>query len=224
MNKLNQFLAAASISVFAGTANATVIDFIDLTQNASTGLGESAWSTLSLSADGIGLDITGHATNDNTGDTQQYAYLDWGNAGLGVCKDAGTGIRSVDTAYKGSGTNLCDPSSDDNTTVGEYLDFMFDTDVIVQNFWFNNNHDGGFDLTDMVTIGGLDFSVATGYAGGINGIGSFAVAANTAIRVAYKNEEFYVSGMEFSAAPVSAPATLALMGLGLLGIAARRRA
>jgi hypothetical protein len=192
------------------SANAVTIDFIDLTENpGSSGFGESAWSTLSLPSV-FGLEITGHATNDNAGDTEQFAYLDWGTAGLGVCKDA-----SPLGANPGSGANRCAPSSDDNVTIGEFLEFTFDQDVVVENLWFNNNHDGGFGAGDMVTIDGMAFDVSTGYADGVNGIGSFSLLTDQVLRIAYNNEEFYVSGMAVSAVPV--PAAIWLFGTALVG-------
>lgn len=86
--------------------------FITLTESAG-GLGESAWNPLVLSVGGATVTITGHALSGDD-DPTQFAYLDWGTAGLGVCKDASVG------AHPGSGTNRCTPSSDDNVTVGEY--------------------------------------------------------------------------------------------------------
>lgn len=216
MPNIKHILATSLLALSTSFANATVFNFISLTQGPG-GLGESAWSTLGLTDGPLSISITGHANNDN--DNAQYAYLDWGNAGLGVCKDA----SSVNTAFTGSGTNRCNPSSDDNVTVAEYLRFSFNKDVVINNFWFNNNHDGGFGAGDQVTIGGTDYNVSTGYAGGANGIGPFFVAANTYIDVAYKNEEFYISGMEVNVREVSEPATIALLGLSLIGVSAARR-
>ncbi len=189
-------------------ASAITVDFIELTEGTG-GLGESSWATLSLPSI-YGLEITGHATNDGDGDTEQFAYLDWGGAGLGVCKDANP---SGDNS--GSSSNSCDPRSDDNVTEGEYLEFTFDQDVVVENLWFNNNHDGGFGDGDMVTIDGMNFDVSRGYAGGANGIGSFSLATDQVLRIAYNNEEFYVSGMAVSAVPV--PAAIWLFGTALAG-------
>ncbi|HOY22267.1 MAG TPA: PEP-CTERM sorting domain-containing protein [Cellvibrio sp.] len=211
-------LAATAMLVSANTVSAGVIDFIALTQTG--GYGESAWSSLNLSSGGANVAISGHATNDN--DSRQYAYLDWGNAGLGACKDVVTASK-VDKKNAGSSSNNCAPSSDDNVTTSEYLRFIFDTNVVITKIWFNNNHDGGFDSTDKVNINGNLFSVNTGYANGINGIGSFNVAANTAFDVKYHNEEFYISAIEFSKVKVPEPSTILLFGLGLLGLVGARR-
>ena len=206
-------LAALAVMLFSSQASAVTFNFIDLTEKAG-GLGESSWSTLSAAdhadLNHFGLTITGHATNDD--DAAQFVYLDWGNAGLGVCKDA---AGAPSGANPNSGANSCNPSSDDNVTVGEYLEFSFTQDVMVDNIWFNNNHDGGFDPTDKVTIGLAEYAVMTGYADGPNGIGSFFLMAGDKLKVAYNNEEFYVSGMAVSAVPV--PAAIWLFGSALLG-------
>lgn len=196
----------------AGYAQAGTIDFIKLTENNPGGYGEGAWSSLVLNVGGATVTITGHATDDN--DPTQYAYLDWGNAGLGACKDA-VSAGSVNTQSAGRTTNNCNPSSDDNITFNESLQFVFDRDVTVNNLWFNNNHDGGFGAGDLVKIAGTDFLVATGYAGGANGIGPFSVSGNTPFRVAFSNEQFYISAMEVTAVPDEAT-TLVLLTAGVL--------
>jgi len=215
-------IAALVITVFSVSANAVVINFIELTEST---LGETAWQELSVGPAALGIKITGHATNDN--DTQQFAYLDWGNAGLGVCKDA-----SPAGAETGNTSNRCSSGAgDDNVTVGEYLVISFNQAVAVNNLWFNNNHDGGFGAGDEVTIGTIgpggslgNYGVQTGYAGGANGIGSFNVAADQKLKVAYGGRQFYMSGMEVSAVPV--PAAIWLFGtalFGLVGISRKKR-
>jgi hypothetical protein len=197
-----------------GYAHAGTINFITLTEANPGGYGEGAWTSLVLNVGGATVTITGHATDDSpAGDILQYAYLDWDKAGLGVCKDV-VNLGQVNTQSAGRSSNNCNPSSDDNVTTNEYLKFVFDRDVTVNNLWFNNNHDGGFGAGDMVKIDGTDYPVMTGYAGGVNGRGPFNVSGNTEFRVAFANEQFYISGMEVTAVPDEAT-TLVLLSAGM---------
>lgn len=215
MKYLIKALSGATLLASAHSASAGVINFIDLTENAGSGYGESAWTSLNLSSGSANVAITGYGAAG-----KQYAYLDWGWAGLGSCGKV-VSAGKVDTKSVGSSANNCNPSSDDNVTSPEFLRFVFDTDVVITNIWFNNNHDGGFDALDKVTIDGNAFSVATGYAYGANGIGSFNVAAGYNFDVAYNNEEFYISAIEFASVPESS--SLFLLSIGLLGLVGVRR-
>jgi hypothetical protein len=216
--------------LFTTSAGAITIDFIDLTEK-SGGLGESSWSTLSATdhpdLNYFGISITGHASDDTArkdadpSNLEQFAYLDWNNAGLGVCKDA----IPPSGANSGSNSNSCKPNSDDNVTTNEYLEFMFDQDVVVDNLWFNNNHDGGFNSGDKVDIGIdmnlSDYAVMTGYAGDNKGIGSFMVKQGEKLHVAFNNEQFYLSAMEISEVPV--PAAVWLFGTAMAALLGFRR-
>ncbi len=71
-------------------------------------------------------------------------FASWQTAGLGVCKDLNdAGVVALNTPQGNTGTNLCAPGSDDNVTFTEVLHFTFSSDVLINNFWFNKNHDGG---------------------------------------------------------------------------------
>jgi len=210
---------AAGLVFSATAANAVILDFNSMAE-ATGSHGESAWNPLTFTFSGVSLSITGYATDDD--DSTQYAYLDAGNAGLGTCKDLlSTATANVTT---NSAANLCDPSSDDNITTNEGLSAVFTEDVIIENLWFNNNHDGGFDGGDQISIDGSLYNVVTGYAGDTNGIGSFTVAAGHVFDISFFNEQFYLSAMEVRAA-VPEPSITMLLGIGFLifGFAGKRR-
>lgn len=225
MRKITKLTLGAGLALTTLSANAVIIDFIDLIEN--KGYGESAWTELKIDLGDFDVTITGTASDDD--DDQQYAYLDWGTAGLGVCKDL-IDPGTADKQNPGSSKNLCGPSSDDNVTTNEALHFVFSEDVIVDYLWFNNNHDGGFGLGDQVIVAEMAHDVTLGYADGTGGLGPFEVPKGVSLDVLFKNEQFYISGSESRPgsppAAVPEPASLTLFGAGLIGLAGgvRRRA
>jgi hypothetical protein len=218
MNKFKHYLMAGALAAASTTASAGIIDFVTLIEDPVNGLGESAWTTLNVTDPSSGINMALDAGYyDSTGDVQDaYVYLDWGNAGVGVCRALG-GSKTVDTAYTGDGSNLCDPGSDDNVTGGndwaEFLDITFDQSASII-FTLNNNHDGGFDVADYALFDGVSVSASGNF---INY--EMNVSAGQTVRVMFGNEQFYLDTIS-----VPEPAMFSLLGLGLLGFGFARRA
>lgn len=219
--KFKTLLAAGVLGVASTTASAGLIDFISVIEDPATGLGESAWDMLSLTdaSSGVSITLTAGYLDANNQENDAYVYLDWGTAGVGVCRElVAGGSKSANTAYTGNGANLCNPASDDNVTgssdFSEFLDITFDSDAWI-DFSLNNNHDGGFDMSDFAWFDGLDV-----YASNSTHIDyGMAVTAGQTVRVMFGNEEFYLESIS-----VPEPAMFSLLGLGLLGFGFARRA
>lgn len=229
MKILRDSLVVTTLTMLAGTVHAGLINFVDLANGAT---GESAWGTYSSTdADG-----TLWITADNTAMTEDaFVYFDRETGGLGVCS-SGVNPGRANQATN-SGSNLCGyPSSaagDDNVTHNELLTLKFSRDVIIETLWFNNFHDGDRSLFgDQITVGGSDYTFTNGSGRPrvwSSTLAPYVVAANTNFDIAFKNEQFYLHQIQFSAstfnppAEIPLPSTLALFGLGAAGLGWSKR-
>ena len=217
MKKLISSLVAVGALAISAQANATVFDFQDLVDNGNedggvfsgtlgdgtnpadfitdvAANGEAGFSTFSWTKGATTLTVDGGA---------DYAYLDKGKAGLGVCKVLTT-------------SDQCDPGNDDNVTLGEVLNFGFSSghDVDLNASTFRKaNHGLLADLSDIeVNIDGggwLDLTANLNF-----------YATNFSLRTTDDSSQFYIDALSVS---VAEPATVALMGLGLAGLGVVRR-
>lgn len=222
MNKLQALLIAGLLSL-TSVSFASTFDFAayaDNTAHTSTGLtgtGEAGYTAFSATNDGITVTATGTDAGGNA-----FAYLDKGNAGLGVCSTLGTlDVNGVPTA------NQCDPSNDDNVTGGEAVKLDFGRLVSLDSLELvDANHNTSFAGTFDVSIdGGALISIA------LSGTPSLAAIAALG-PLGYGNtfeffnvignvgSEFYINTISVTAVPVPAAGILfasALFGAGALG-------
>lgn len=212
MNKTKSLLIGLALALTATSANALILDFKSLANVNEYGVQPLTIGTMTVN----GL----YNNGANTG----YAYLDGAWGGLGVCK-------TLDL------NNQCDPANDDNVTLGESLRFIFGSDVTIKNIWFNNNHDGDQSLLgDTINIGGSNYTFNAADQTNVAGVRSdwlysnlIDITAGTNFDISFvdnpnnndKNENFYITAIEFTVVPE--PAILGMLALGLIGIGFAQR-
>jgi len=200
------------------TAHAATFNFISYADNDANNDGHHEWGyeQFSVTEDNITLNATGLHRKDN-GWQQAYAYLDKGNAGLGVCKVLNT-------------NNQCNPSSDDNVTYREALVLGFDKTVKLDTVLFQNgrhkpNFTGNFSLsilTNNLWSNWETFSLEHIFNSELIGNGFAFYNPNDSTR---NSKQFYIETLTVSSvlrtasntATVPTPSTIILLLVGLIG-------
>lgn len=204
MKVFNALLTATVLTFLSASASAVIIDFAADANNNEKGHTTLIYPSANMS-------ITGWH-NPST-PTQAFAYMDHGNAGLGVCKK----LLVAEGSQLADSSNKCDPGSDDNVTTNEWLEFVFSVDTWIQNIWVNNSHDGGFVGLQYVDVNGTPTAATTSSLIST----PLYVAANTVFKMEYNDVTFYVNKIQTQAVPEAG--SLMLMLLGLAGLAFSRR-
>ncbi|GMR08492.1 MAG: hypothetical protein BMS9Abin26_1497 [Gammaproteobacteria bacterium] len=212
--RLQSIVLSSLLAISAQVAHAAIFDFANLVDTSNGSISgtlangtvfsgnpsEAAFSNFTWNVDNLSLTASGsHAT-----DTSVYAYLDKGNAGLGVCQNA-------------TSSNQCSPSSDDNVTLNEVLYLSFDKIATIDfsDSVFRNSGHGVFNPSIEINIDGLGWNALD--------ITGLLTASLFEFRVLNDREQFYISSL--SVTPVPEPSTYLLMGLGLLvlGLSLRKQ-
>ncbi len=206
------FLFAAIVSL-PTTASAAVFDFVAMADKTTSivahRFGEKGFATLDVTVGGINLKATGDATvggaTGNDDDAAQFAYLDKGNAGLGVCKDL-------------TGSLQCSPSYDDNVTASEVLTLSFDQQVQIDDITFK---DANHNLVKLNLAGaqldlGVDLAPAIAMSLNVDDWDLFNGLTGKVFDFYNDNTEFYISAVTVSAVPL--PPAIFLFGAALAGL------
>jgi hypothetical protein len=210
-------IAIAAVAAFSTPqAQAVQIDFVNLADHV---LGEGAFYSYDFGA------IRMHASASSTDSSvSPVAYLDRGNAGLGVCSYA-------NAACAGNNEDNVNGSSPAGNHGTETLTLRFtdllDVDIVVtlDPITFRDANHG-------TNVANVDFSID---AGAFSNTALASGVLNTPLTGtefsfrAIQGNHFYISSVEAEISGggtnVAEPATLGLLGLGLagLGLAGRRR-
>ncbi len=207
-------LIAGSLS-FATAASAATFNFADYADNT---YGEMGADFFLFSESGVNLEVAaanGYDPINQVPLEMAFPYLDSGNAGLGVCK-------IID------GNSQCTPRSDDNLQTPEALGMWFidnNDEVlparITEITFKNSTH--GTTFADGATFwlqidGGtpVEYDLTSQFNNVLEGYEFIFWAGDQA------DSSYYISSLT---ANVPAPAPLALLALGLLGVygASRKR-
>lgn len=168
---------------------------------------EQGASSLIFTKNGISVTTTGF--NTITPSIDYFAYLDAGNAGLGVCQQL-------------NGDNdQCKIGSDDNVTYNESLKLVFNEQVTINETVFKNGaHGTNFDGDFLLSIdGGPAMTIALTNIFSTPITGQEFIFSNPNVgggSHVSNSQQFYISNLDV--APVPIPAAVWLFGSGLIGI------
>ncbi len=209
MNTLRKILTTTALVgsfAFAGNASAVLLDFADYADNVS---GEMGGQPIEMMFGNYHVEAFGASPGPEPG-----AYLDEGNAGLGVCGN-----------YNKFGNLQCVPNSDDNVEFGETLHIHINditnhtAPVTIEEFIFKTyDHSANFDPNATVDIT-LDHAVVTTLP--LTNVVNVNMTGNEFEFTPNLNSlggELYLSAIRIANMPVPSPAPLALMALGLIGV------
>ncbi|MCB1734983.1 MAG: hypothetical protein H6981_03215 [Gammaproteobacteria bacterium] len=171
-------LAASCGVLLSAGAQAFTIDYLTLANS-----NERGYSAYTTSNGGVTVTATGTSIGDTNSTPDYYAYLDSGNAGLGVCKTVTSGMQ-------------CSPSSDDNVTFGEALNLTFSQAVTLDQLRFRNaDHGTTFASNADISIsidGGVftDFSLVHLFNTPLTGTSFTFIGDST-----HDGDQFYISSV-----------------------------
>lgn len=205
---LSLVLFAVAGSQAAVAANFDFVSYADVDGD-SDGHLEWGYSAFSVTESGIGLTATGKYSDGMGGWNDAFAYLDQGNAGLGVCKNITVG-------------NQCVIGSDDNVTPGEKLILAFDQVVSLDEVIFRDGgHGQSFSGDFQLSIDGgalMSYALTASFIEPLVGQKFEFFNNNSNTSNAY---QFYIDTANVSAVPI--PAALFLFTPALLGFFGMRK-
>jgi len=204
-------------------ADPVIFDFVGFALDAEHG----AMSKM-FTVDGVTVTASAYELTDPT--NTHFMYLDdasSGPGGPGVCQQL-------------DGSAQCDPSSDDNITLGEVLVLTFSQEVSIAEILFSNGghedlYGGDFGLaidgsvpndnTDFVGFSpGLFTGAFNPTPGSLTGTTFYFIAPATMPGQSIDDEDTWIYISSLSVTTVREPSTFLLLGSGLfVGVAIRKR-
>lgn len=205
----------SSSAVLASTFN---FDFADIADNPSNpnyvAPGEYGAPSITFTDNASWVSTTASGFKVGDPSTKYNAYLDQGDAGLGVCKELNGGAQ-------------CVPSSDDNVTRNEVLSLDFNQAVNIKEIDFHNgSHGKNFNGDVDISIDGgsyVTYALQHIFSGISTLTGKTFLFANNNLRGG-NYQQFYINSLHGEiAAPIPAAVWLFMSGLGSLGFFSRRK-